>query len=844
MKINFVVDYLRGLVNQKKVITTKDVLDAVSRDLSTLNSSEDLPLSGVTAGIYGSASNIPQITIDPEGRITLAANIGVAPSLLTAIGNTSTINLTNTLGTLTADVNLASITYADIQNVTSGKLLGRATAGVGSAEEITLGTNLSFTGTTLNATFTPTPLTLTATEVGYGSAGSLLTGDSNFTWDSVNKILLSKGSIIAGDVGGVYSYAMGAGVGTLGFNSFGYNAGVNGYGALMQLAPSTGAFTMFLESNVSAGAAHSHTITLSWYNTGKVNIPVGLTLGKLNTTLGNAGLYGSTSGLVTIQPNATAGTWTWEIPSAVPSANGYALTALTTGVSSWTLINAGLLTGYVSASGTVGAGDSILAAIQKLNGNIGLLAGSIIYQGTWNANTNTPTLASGVGTKGYYYKVGTGGTTSIDGHASWNAGDSIIFDGTVWDKLDGIDTEVLSVFGRVGAVVGAAADYSGVAMTGITSLNGLIITANTGVITTGTWNATRIALGYLDASSGTANHVLMSGASASPTWSPPTFPNASATSGKIIISDGTNWIASTTTEPNSATTGDLLYASAANTYSNLAAVATGYLLGSQGTSTAPAWLQAATLNTSLTTPLLIGGTGTTSVLSLQSTSGVGTVNSWVKILSGNNGATENARAGIVSVSSAGATGGTITTSGGYTIHTFTTSGTFTPGSALNIDYLVVAGGGGGGGCDTANGGAGGGGAGGFLTNSTSVSAAPYTITVGTGGAGGINTNNGVNGNNSSISGGIATATGGGGGGYTIGSAGGSGGGGGGGGSGIFAGGSGTGGQGNGGGIGTDGSYPGGGGGGANAAGANATTSHGGNGGNGTSSSISGAAVTY
>jgi hypothetical protein len=44
-----------------------------------------------------------------------------------------------------------AVTYAKIQNVTTARLLGRATAGSGDTEEITLGTNLSFTGTTLNA---------------------------------------------------------------------------------------------------------------------------------------------------------------------------------------------------------------------------------------------------------------------------------------------------------------------------------------------------------------------------------------------------------------------------------------------------------------------------------------------------------------------------------------------------------------------------------------------------------------------------------------------------------------------------------------------------------------------
>lgn len=37
----------------------------------------DLPASGVTASTYGSSSNVPQITVDAEGRITAAANVGI-----------------------------------------------------------------------------------------------------------------------------------------------------------------------------------------------------------------------------------------------------------------------------------------------------------------------------------------------------------------------------------------------------------------------------------------------------------------------------------------------------------------------------------------------------------------------------------------------------------------------------------------------------------------------------------------------------------------------------------------------------------------------------------------------
>lgn len=57
---------------------------------------------------------------------------------------------------LTADVNADQITYAKMQNISAiSKLLGRGSAaGAGDPEEITLGTNLTMTGTTLDATDT------------------------------------------------------------------------------------------------------------------------------------------------------------------------------------------------------------------------------------------------------------------------------------------------------------------------------------------------------------------------------------------------------------------------------------------------------------------------------------------------------------------------------------------------------------------------------------------------------------------------------------------------------------------------------------------------------------------
>lgn len=59
------------------------------------------------------------------------------------------------------------------------------------------------------------------------------------------------------------------------------------------------------------------------------------------------------------------------------------------------------------------------------------------YAGTWNATTNTPALVSSVGVAGYAYYVATAGTTTLNGLAVWAVGDWLLFDGTVWRRVNG-----------------------------------------------------------------------------------------------------------------------------------------------------------------------------------------------------------------------------------------------------------------------------------------------------------------------------------------------------------------------------------------------------------------------
>lgn len=140
---------------------------------------------------------------------------------------------------------------------------------------------------------------------------------------------------------------------------------------------------------------------------------------------------------------------------------GY-LSGVTSGIQSQfasTNITSKILTGLSVTGGTIVSTDTILQAFGKLQNQVNAVAGAMDYQGTWNANTNSPTLASGAGTKGYVYRVSVSGSTNLDGITDWKAGDFAVFNGTAWDKWDSTDA-VTSVNGYVGTVTLVSGDIS------------------------------------------------------------------------------------------------------------------------------------------------------------------------------------------------------------------------------------------------------------------------------------------------------------------------------------------------------------------------------------------------
>jgi hypothetical protein len=147
------------------------------------------------------------------------------------------------------------------------------------------------------------------------------------------------------------------------------------------------------------------------------------------------------------------------------------------------------ITGYIP---TTEKGVALGVATLDAGGQVPLsqlpALGDLNYQGTWNASTNSPTLTSSVGTKGYYYVVSVAGSTNLNGVTDWQIGDWAVFNGSVWQKVDNTDA-VTSVNGYTGTVVLNAADVGAVPYTGATGavdLNAKSLTnvSNLGINTT------------------------------------------------------------------------------------------------------------------------------------------------------------------------------------------------------------------------------------------------------------------------------------------------------------------------------------------------------------------------
>jgi hypothetical protein len=165
--------------------------------------------------------------------------------------------------------------------------------------------------------------------------------------------------------------------------------------------------------------------------------------------------YLSSTDWNTFNNKQTAGNYITAL-SGEATASGPGSAAVTLSTSA---VTGKILTGVNITGGSITATDSILVAFGKVQNQINGVLGGAIYQSTWNASTNSPTLTSSTGTKGYYYIVSVAGSTNLDGITDWKVGDWAIFNGATWDKVDNTDA-VSSVNGFTGAVSLTTANIS------------------------------------------------------------------------------------------------------------------------------------------------------------------------------------------------------------------------------------------------------------------------------------------------------------------------------------------------------------------------------------------------
>jgi hypothetical protein len=125
-------------------------------------SATDKLLGRSTAG----AGAVEEIACTAAGRALIDDADAAAQRTTLGLGALATLA---TVGT--AQIDADAVTFAKMQNVATAVLLGRATAGTGDVETITLGTGLAFSGGALTISSAPIAI---GTAVGSGTDGSVL----------------------------------------------------------------------------------------------------------------------------------------------------------------------------------------------------------------------------------------------------------------------------------------------------------------------------------------------------------------------------------------------------------------------------------------------------------------------------------------------------------------------------------------------------------------------------------------------------------------------------------------------------------------------------------------------
>ena len=340
---------------------TLTITAATANGINVLNPSSKtidfgLRTSGVTAGNYGSSTNIPVIAVDAFGRITSASNTSISTSISlsgttgtgsVSGGGTLTFNSTNGITTSITGSTITINSPQNLQTTATPTFAGLTTTG-----DVNITGNLTIQGA---YTYTNTAI--------YQSVDSLIELAANNTGDAVD----------------------------IGFYGL-YNNSGNKYAGLARSAGSNFVLFKDLATNPTTNSVGS--ITLANYGTLRANLTGGVVSGLANTIgIADGGTNNSTyttgallqyngSAIVSLaNTGVTAGSYgnTTSIPSITVDAYGRV-----TSVSNNTI--------YVPPGTSITANSGQLTA-NAATGNVAIgLATTSVSAGSYGSSTQIPTF--------------------------------------------------------------------------------------------------------------------------------------------------------------------------------------------------------------------------------------------------------------------------------------------------------------------------------------------------------------------------------------------------------------------------------------------------------------------